>query len=122
MKTIKAVCTHAEKDKLGSFLYEIILNSHFLHIYGNTEEGARKAFIKAHEIANGNTAAQFIVTDIKDEEGNYKIVDTTTGEILDFVAVRNNHSNGRSTWTAAYYIEEKPQEKQKETFREESLF
>ena len=108
MRPWKAICTHAEKEKLGDFLREILLYS---------ELSRREKY--------GSAAAtceipHYIVTDIPDEEGNHIIVDADTGEITPFVAVKHT-MKGATNWTAAIYLNGE-QANKKEAYREESLF
>lgn len=119
MKEWQGVCTHHNKGELGHFLKEILFYGQMLRQKkSHTESSAAAAFRRAKEMAAETPV--LIVTDIKDEEGNYLIVDGETGEITPYVAVEKT-MKGATTWTAAYYIEE-PKKKQKEAFREESLF
>ena len=121
MRQWKAICTHAEKDKLGQFLHELLLFGEILRRKKNhTEESTAAAFRQSKEMTNRETP-MLIVTDIKDDEGNFLIVNAETGEIMPYVAIAHT-IKGVTNWTAAYYLAEEPKENKKETFREESLF
>ena len=121
MRAWKAYCTHAEKDKLGQFLHEILLYGAMLRQRKNhTEASVANAYRRSKEEAYRETP-KFIVTDTRDDEGNYIIVDGETGEITPFVAVGHT-TRGVTNWTAAIYTDEPQKPKEKEAFREESLF